>query len=151
MFETDEENEDNQNEDTLYVGIVGFSQQNFNQEDAREAIEDILDDIEDEYMNDFDEIAIVSRLTNMGIAKIAYQIADDRDYETIGLAPLEAQEYPQYDVDEIIWKGEHFGDESDYFIDYIDVFVRIGGGTKSHIEQELAEEDDLGIYEYDFD
>ena len=42
-------------------------------------------------------------------------------------------------------------DESDYFIDYIDVFVRIGGGTKSHIEQELAEEDDLGIYEYDFD
>lgn len=138
-------------ENKLYVGVVGYSNQDFDETEATIILEEAFDDIETEYVDngDFESIVVVSGLTNIGIPSIAYQVADERGYETVGVAPDEASEYELYDVDEIYWVGETFGDESQAFIDMIDVIIRVGGGEQSKREVEMAEEDDLSVIEYD--
>ena len=141
-------------DDILYVGVVGYSGQKFDEAEAKEILEDAFDDVEEEYIDngDYELITIVSGLTALGIPKIAYDIAVERDYGTMGIAPAEADEYELYNVDEIIYEGEHFGDESETFIDNIDVFIKVGGGKQSQQELELAEADeDLSILEYDLE
>jgi len=142
-----------QEEDTLFIGVVGYSAQKFDEQEAREILEEAFDDIEEEYVDngDWEKISVVSGLTNQGIPKIAYQIADERGYDTIGVAPLEADDYDLYDVDEIIYEGENFGDESETFIDMVDVFVKVGGGDQSQHEMELAEAEDISILEFDLE
>lgn len=142
-----------QDDNVLYVGVVGYSTQQFDEQDAREILEEALDDIEDEYVEtgDYDEIAIVSGLTNMGIPKIAYQVADDRGYITVGVAPEEANDYELYSVDEIVYEGESFGDESETFIDLIDVLIKIGGGDQSQKELEMAEEEKMSVLDFDLE
>ena len=104
-----------EDDNKLYVGVVGYSGQKFDEADARETLEEALDDIEDEYIEsgDFEEIVIVSGLTNLGMPKVAYEVADNRGYGTVGVAPEQANEYELYPVDEIIYEGENFGDESE--------------------------------------
>lgn len=140
-------------EDTLYVGVVGYSSQKFDEIEAREILEEAFDDIEEEYIDngDFEDIVIVSGLTAMGIPKIAYEIAVERDYGTMGVAPEEADDYELFNVDEIVYEGKKFGDESEVFIDIIDVFVKVGGGQQSQQEMELAEADDLSILEFELE
>jgi predicted Rossmann-fold nucleotide-binding protein len=142
-----------EDDNVLYVGVVGYSAQKFDERDAREILEDALDDIEDEYVEsgDYTEIAIVSGLTNMGIPRIAYQVADDRGYKTIGFVPEEANDYESYAVDEIIYSGEFFGDESEAFVDSLDVLIKIGGGDQSQKELEMAEEDGLSVLDFDLE
>jgi hypothetical protein len=139
----------------LYVGVSGYFDQKFDEEEATELLEDALDDIEKEYIDtgEFDEIAIVSGLTDHGMPKIAYQVANFRGYETVGVAPKAVNEtgYELYPVDEIIYEGENFGDEIDKYIEMIDVFVRIGGGSQTQKELELAEEEDISVIEYDLE
>lgn len=143
----------NEEDDILFVGVVGYSSQKFDEAEAREIIEEAFDDIEDEYVEngDYESITIVSGLTNLGIPKIAYEVADDRGYGTMGVAPEEADDYDLYNVDEIIYEGENFGDESETFIDTIDVFVKVGGGDQSQNELELAEAEDMSILEFDLE
>lgn len=140
-------------ENILDIGVVGFSGTDFDEQEAKTALDDILDDIEAAYIEtgEFETVRIVAGLTNLGIPKIAYESAEERGYETVGISAEEAREYELHDVDEIIWVGERFGDESKEFIDMIDIFVRIGGGKQSFAELEMAEEEDIGIYEYDFE
>jgi len=140
-----------EDENKLYVGVVGYSQQEFDETEATIILEEAFDDIETEYVDngDFDEIVVVSGLTNIGIPSIAYQVADDRGYETVGIAPDEATEYELYDVDEIYWVGEKFGDESQAFIDMIDIIIRVGGGEQAHKEVEMADDEDISVIEYD--
>ena len=144
-----------QEDGKLYVGISGYSAQKFDVIEARELIEEALDDIENEYIEsgDYEEIVVVSGLTNMGIHKIAYEVADNRGYNTIGIAPEEVNEEAMelYPVDEIIIEGKTFGDESEEYIDIIDVLVTIGGGAQTMTEIEMAEGDDLSVIEYDLD
>ena len=140
-------------DNVLYVGVVGYSTQQFDEQDAREILEEALDEIEDMYVEtgEYDEIAIVSGLTSIGIPKIAYQIADNRDYITVGVAPEEANDYDLYNVDEIIYEGENFGDESETFIDMIDVLIKVGGGDQSQKELEMAEEEKLSVLDFDLE
>jgi len=140
-------------DDILYIGVVGYSNQQFDEAEAREILEEAFDDIEEEYVDngDYEDIIIVSGLTSLGIPKIAYEIADARDYGTMGIAPSEADDYELYNVDEIIYEGETFGDESEVFIDNIDVLVKVGGGQQSQQEMELAESEDISILEFDLE
>lgn len=59
---------------------------------------------------------LVSGLTNMGIPKLAYEIADKKGWTTVGFSAEEAKEYECYDVDKEIIVGKKFGDESEEFI-----------------------------------
>jgi SLOG cluster4 family len=140
-------------EDILNVGVIGFYIQKFDESEARDALENILDDLEEEYIlsNEFKDIIIVSGLTNMGIPKVAYDLADERSYETIGIAPEEARGMKHAEVDQIIFVGEKFGDESETFIDAIDVLIKLGGGKQSEKEATMADEEDIPVIEYDFE
>jgi hypothetical protein len=135
--------------DELRVGVVGYSDESeFEIDSAREILEKIIDQIEEEFIHTglFSDLVIVSGLTNMGIPKLAYEIAQDRGYKTIGIAPNEAEDHDLFPVDEIIWSGESFGDESREFIDFIDLLVKVGGGDQSEKEVEMAEQDDVPVY-----
>ena len=145
----------NDDDNILYVGVSGYFDQKFDEEEAQELLEDALEDIEKEYIDtgEYDEIAIVSGLTNHGMPKIAYKVADFNGYMTVGIAPNEVHEtgYELYPVDEIIIEGDKFGDEIEKYIEHIDVFVRIGGGSQTQMELELAEEEDISVIEYDLE
>jgi len=139
----------------LYVGVCGYVAQEFDEVEAREILEDALDDIEDEYLEteEFDEICIVSGLVNKGMPKIAYEVADNRGYNTMAVVPDEIDEIEEdlYPVDTIIYEGDKFGDESEKFIDVLDVFIKIGGGNQSEDELELAEKEDISVMDYDLE
>jgi hypothetical protein len=127
------------------IGVVGYSGAKFN-EDIAKALLAIAFDIIDEEFND---IEIVSGLTDIGIPGLAYRMADKRGWKTVGLSAKEAKEYDCYDVDEEIIIGENFGDESEEFIKTIDALIRIGGGKQSLDETEKAKEKGISVYEYD--
>ena len=130
------------------IGVVGYSDDSVFNHDIAKALLTIALDIVEKDLKD-DEYSLVSGLTNMGIPKLAYEIADKKGWKTVGLSAKEAKEYDSYDVDEEIIVGEKFGDESEEFIDYIDCLVRIGGGKQSLKETEMARENQLPVYEYD--
>jgi len=141
------EEEDN----ILYIGVVGTTDSStFNSEEVIEAIEHIFDDIEEEYHENCDSYCVVSGLTNMGVWKHAYEIASERGYKTIGIAPNEANDYEHYPVDETVIIGKKFGDESSMLIDSINILVKIGGGDQSDTEMNMAEEAGLQVMEYEF-
>jgi len=124
------------------VGIIGYSKQNFDKNKARENINLIYDDLQSQYST----VTIVSGYTNLGIPKIAYEEADKRDWRTVGIACEKAEEYEVYSVDKSIIVGEEWGDESDTFLDYIQVLVKIGGGEQSDKEIEHAKRKNIPIY-----
>ena len=145
-----------QDENSLYVGVVGYFDQKFDEKEAREILEEALDDIEDQYVDteEFEEIVIVSGLTSHGIIKIAYEIADERDYLTVGVAPQAVNDtgFDLYDVDVVEYVGKNFGDESEAFVDMIDVLIKVGGGSQSESELVMAEADgDVSILEFDLE
>jgi len=123
------------------VGIVGFSDSVFNKKKAKEIVENAFDEIA-EKKSDYD-IVIVSGLTNMGIPALAYQEAKKRNWKTVGISAEEAKEYDLFPCDTVLYKGEKFGDESDYFLNYIDLLIKIGGGKQSIAEFKKAKK--MGI------
>jgi hypothetical protein len=119
----------------MKIGVVGYSSNNFDEALANEllllAFKRILS------LNiDSKEIEIVSGLTNIGVPKLAYQIADSFGYTKVGISAARALKVNcgVYKVDKIIIEGEEFGDESEVFVDYIDYLVRVGGGKQSITE-----------------
>lgn len=82
---------------------------------------------------------MVGGLTDMGINKYAYEYASHKSKKAtykklIGFACSKASEYPCFPVDEKYIIGTEWGDESDSFLEYIDVLVKIGGGEQSKKE-----------------
>lgn len=113
------------------IGIVGYSGRPFNKNTARNLLLKHIRFLEQKY--GAKNLEIVSGYTNIGIPKIAYEIADDMGITTVGLSAKEALtvDCGLYPVDKIMIVGERFGDESSTFIDYIDIMIRVGGGNQS--------------------
>lgn len=121
----------------MKIGIVGFSSPQFDQEKARA----ILDKNIRHFILDKNpaQIQIVSGYTNVGVPKIAYEIADKLGLITVGFSAKKALTVSSglYPVQKKIIYGKNFGDESQAFVDYIDVLIRVGGGKQSRNEVEL--------------
>ena len=130
----------------LRIGIVGYSAQKFNEEKARAIISKIFDDLEEQYG---DNIVVVSGLTAIGIPKLAYEEAKRRGWKTVGIACRKAYEYERFPVDEEIIVGENWGDESETFINNVDILIRIGGGTQSRKETEMAKKSGKEVIEFE--
>src|SRR4030042_217595 len=98
------------------------------------------DDIEADYITNgrHSTIRVISGGTIFGISKIAYDVSSDRGYATMAIVPEQARSYHLYDVDDIVWVGEKFGEESETFVDMLDVLVKIGGGDQSNNEAKMA-------------
>ena len=118
----------------MRIGIVGFSSPHFDQEKAKNILKMKLKEVIATINKN--EIEIVSGYTNSGIPKIAYEIADDIGLKTVGFSAKRALTVSCgiYPVAKEIIYGKNFGDESQAFVDYIDILIRIGGGVQSRKE-----------------
>jgi hypothetical protein len=127
--------------DVIKIGFVGYSNESkYNESEAKKIIKNIFDKLEK-----FDQdLQIVSGFTNVGIPKLVYEEAEKRNMYTIGLSAEEAKEYELHDVNAEIIVGKKFGDESEFFINYIDALIKIGGGEQSEKELKMAK--DKGYY-----
>ena len=121
----------------IKIGIVGFSRNQFDKKAAYVKLEKILNDLTKD--KDKAIFEIVSGYTASGVPLIAYKIADKLGLKTVGFSANQAKNVRSgvYSVQKVILVGEKFGDESQSFIDYIDVLVRIGGGKQSRHEVAL--------------
>lgn len=129
----------------MKIGVVGFSSPQFDQERAKVILKTKLKELVSSTNNE--NIELVSGYTNSGIPKIAYEIADSMGLKTIGFSAKKAlsSSYGLYPVDKKIIFGKNFGDESQAFIDYIDVLLRVGGGKQSRAEVELFKKKNEGV------
>jgi len=125
------------------IGVVGFSRETFDHEAARAHLRRFVSDLlARERGPDKPLPVIVSGWTNQGVPRLAYELARELGLGTVGIsarAALRARA-GRFPVDESIVVGERYGDESEAFIAYIDVLIRVGGGPQSRREVALFEE-----------
>lgn len=121
----------------IKYGIVGFSRNQFDKKAAFQILNDLLKKIKAKHPDK--EIEIVSGYTNSGVPKIAYELADQYGFTTVGFSAQQALKVRSgiYAVKKVILKGKKFGDESEDFVRYIDALIRVGGGKQSRHETEL--------------
>jgi hypothetical protein len=117
----------------MRVGVVGYSDQKFDQNSGRELIRKAFD-----LLDLKEKIEMVSGLTNVGIPAIAYEEATRRGWKTVGVACSQALDYDCFPVQEAVIVGQSWGDESEAFLDMIDLVIRVGGGRQSRKEAHLA-------------
>lgn len=134
---------------TLRVGIVGFSNSNF---DVKKATKYLISGIK-EIIKDYDgkeDIEIVSGYTDYGIPALSYRIANKLNLQTVGFACSQADNMKKYPVDKFYKIGDEWGDESKAFLDYIDVILRVGGGkqSKKEVKQFKRIHGNSVVYEY---
>lgn len=124
----------------IKIGVVGFSRNQFDKKAAYKILNKLFEELEDEYCDE--EIEIVSGYTNSGIPKIAYEVASEHYFTTVGFSAKQALNVRSgvYPVDKEILVGQRFGDESAAFIEYIDGLIRVGGGPQSRKETTLFKE-----------
>lgn len=118
----------------IKFGIVGFSRNQFDKKTARQILDELFKGIAEKHIEK--EIEIVSGYTNSGVPKIAYELADEYGFTTVGFSAEQALSVRSgvYPVQKVILKGKRFGDESEDFVRYIDGLIRIGGGKQSRTE-----------------
>lgn len=122
----------------MKIGVVGYSSTKFDLNLAVKMMQSAVD-IFVSKNTESENIEIVSGLTNIGVPRIAYQLADRRNFITVGISAEQAFQVHCgiYPVDKQIIHGMNFGDESEIFIGYIDFLIRIGGGRQSHKEVKM--------------
>lgn len=118
------------------IGVIGFSAADFDKNEARMLLRDQLEEKESEID---DDICVVSGLTALGVPKIAYELADEFGWKTVGVACAKAEDFDCYPVDEEYIVGDDWGDESEKFLSIVDEIIRIGGGEQTKAEASEAE------------
>jgi len=123
----------------MKIGVVGYSKENLDEKQAKNILIKSFQELIEKHQRGHEPIEIVSGLTNIGIPKIAYQIADELGFMTVGISAERALQVRCgiYNVHKQIIEGKYFGDESIKFINYIDFLVRVGGGKQSHQEVKI--------------
>ena len=135
-------------EQKFRVGIVGYSQQQFDQEEAKSILQLAFGGLWFEFG---ENVEIVSGLTYMGVPGLAYDLAEEYHWTTVGIACKKADGYVCYPVDVRIIVGESWGDESETFLTYCDHFIRVGGGKQSYREVQRAKELGKTVEEYELE
>ena len=114
------------------VGVVGYSGQKFDETKAKELLHGAFEKIHQQWPHSI--IVVVSGYTDLGIPALAYREAKSRGWKTAGIACSKAKDYACFDCDYVEIVGSDWGQESETFLNSIDVFVRIGGGGQSKRE-----------------
>lgn len=134
----------------MRVGLVGYSKQKFNEHEALACIKQAFDYLE-ENANHGNQNVLVSGLTDLGIPGIGYREADSRGWKLVGVACEKAKNYCCYPVDKEVFVGHNWGDESERFLDEIDILVRVGGGKQSLAEVAMAHERGIMTLQFDLE
>lgn len=130
---------------SIKIGVVGYSAQKFDEGAARTALNNLFDAAS----SGRHDVTVVSGLTDLGIPAVAYRIAQERGWQTAGVACAKAQDYECFPVDEQTIVGDNWGDESETFLATCDVLIRIGGGKQSLAEVAQFKETGRPVYEFD--
>jgi len=133
----------------IRLGFIGYSATKFDFKKSDEILEQIFKDIGNTYS--FKDVEIVSGGTEYGIPFEVYKKADEYGYFLTGIICKEGMEDKLYDLDKIIIIGETWGDESETFIEYIDVLYKIGGGKQSIKEVEMAKKQHKKVIEFELE
>ena len=131
------------------LGVVGYSTQKFDEEDAKHLIRKAFNHFEQLYPKA--EFVVVSGLTDLGIPSLAYNEANKRGWKTIGIACKKAKDYKLFPVDYELIVGDNWGDESETFLHHLNGLIRIGGGRQSLAETENAKKKGLEVLEYELE
>jgi len=129
------------------IGVVGYSTQKFDTAKAQR----VLNDLFDQASSGHRDVAVVSGMTDLGISGVAYRIAQERGWRTVGVACSKASDYACFPVDEGRIIGTNWGDESQEFLRMCDVIVRVGGGKQSLAEVAQFKERGGLVYESELD
>ena len=129
------------------IGVTGYSSALFEKKQASLLLKDAIKQAI-KLNTENKPIAIVSGLTNIGIPALAYQLATELKYYTVGYACKKAEEYDCFDVDSKHIIGTDWGTESETFLENIDAFISIGGGKQTEKERETALEKQLPVFSY---
>ena len=141
----------------INIGFIGYSDTKFDKKIAKQIIYDIFQIIERKYCTDDNlntKINIITGATNLGIPAIVYEIANNENikygkwFTLVGVMAKEGYQYELYPCDEIYSYGENFGDESEEFINRLDILYKIGGGKQSIKEFQMANDKGIEVYEY---
>jgi hypothetical protein len=120
------------------IGVIGYSDNKCKTELARGLVEiGILEAAKAlgcTHLTELHQYAICSGLTNLGIPALAYEWAKAHSLFTIGIACSRAVEHSCYPVDETLFVGDNWGDESGEFLARVDALVQVGGGDQSFAE-----------------
>lgn len=131
----------------LFFGVIGYSTQKFDRVEAKEMIVSAFDKLEKQYKNH--NMYCVSGWSDLGIPGLAYEEASRRGWKTVGIAPEKVKDYKLYPVNIQICVGSEWGDESNVFLDNINVLIKIGGGKQLNKEKNKAKQKGIEILEYD--
>ena len=129
----------------LRIGVIGYSAQKFNEKKARAFLNSALAS----YYPMGSNVSIVSGLTNIGVPKIAYELAVEHCLRTVGICCELAKYEDCFDCNEIHYVGKNWGDDSIFFLSSIDELIRIGGGDIAMKEVKIAKQMGLPVVEYD--
>ena len=134
---------------TIKIGFVGYSISQFDNDTANKILDNIFKEINEKYPKQEYNVEIVAGGTALGIPLLVYRHSIINEYKNIGFMCKQGYNYSLYPCDIIYAIGEHWGDESESFIDYIDVLYKIGGGMQSMNEVQLAKNKNKIVYEFD--
>lgn len=126
--------------DHVKYGVVGFSENHFDRKRAHHLLNELFSRLQK--LHATKTIEIVSGYTNIGVPKIAYELADKYGFVTLGFSAQQALEAKAgvYPVQKVMIEGLLFGDESEAFVAYVDCLIRLGGGAQSRKEVEMFKE-----------
>lgn len=127
----------------MIIGVIGYSAQKFDNAIAKQYLEEAL------LPYKYENVELVSGLTDTGISSIAYRLADSFGWKTVGIACSKASSYTCYPVDRKQIIGNDWGDESSAFLDQLDLLIRIGGGEQSMKEVQDAKRLGIECIEYE--
>lgn len=127
------------------VGVVGYSTTAFDESRALTYLQDVLLD----ELQRHPGLVVVSGGTELGVPKLAYQVADALHVPTVGVICTEGRGYELHAVDLLLVEGRTWGDESWLFLNLLDALYRVGGGQQSHAEVGLARELGLPVTEFE--
>lgn len=130
----------------IKIGVVGYSAQKFEETEAVRMLREAYDSINSQYADKLK--VVVSGLTDLGIPALAYREAISRNWRTMGIACSKAKDYDCFPVDEEIIVGSEWGDESQTFLESLDVLVRVGGGKQALRETVQFRESGKPVLEY---
>jgi len=97
----------------MNIGVVGYSSDQIDATAAHTLLQASFQQLVAQQMGNA-PIRIISGLTNIGVPKLAYQIAHQLGYQTVGISAQRALKVNCgiYAVDEQLIVGLEFGDES---------------------------------------
>lgn len=125
-------------EPCLKIGVVGYFSQAFDEAKAYTLLESAIREISKKIKKG--NIIIASGLTNAGMNKVAYDLAEDYGYLTAGIACAKSEKGDNRRCDIVKISGNDWGDESHCLIDFCDAIIRVGGGKQSLKEVRMAKE-----------